>query len=98
MAEWYDDLAALDEPPELDFDLKPLVEGDDENETALATIPNHWRSARNTKIYVTDLSAALKQIDRLPDVGESCHGIMGGKYGLWELCCAIMELAAPVTV
>lgn len=48
--------------------------------------------------FVNDPKAAMSDIIRLPEQGESYHGLIPGKYGAWEIALAMMELWKPVTI
>jgi hypothetical protein len=55
-------------------------------------------AARRTTIDLTKVANAAKQLDRLPEPGESIHGIMRGNFDAFDFVPAMLDLIAPATL
>lgn len=55
-------------------------------------------SPKRQTLHLLYVANAAKQIERLPDAGESIHCIMRGNYHAWDLIPAALKLAEPATI
>ena len=87
-------------------DLAPLIEGetdlDDQTQDrykGLETDLSYLRTPRQrTYIDLMQVQHARDHIKRLPDEGETIHGVVSGRYPLFATVPAILELAQPQTI
>lgn len=56
------------------------------------------RDHRRRLIDATAAANAVKDIERLPDAGDSLHFIMRGNFHFWSIVPAVLELAAPASI
>lgn len=56
------------------------------------------KATKRQLLHLLHVANAAKQIERLPDPGESIHCIMRGNYHAWDLIPAALKLAAPATI
>jgi hypothetical protein len=56
------------------------------------------QGGKRETLHLLHVANAAKQIERLPDQGESVHCIMRGNYHAWDLIPAALKLAAPATI
>jgi hypothetical protein len=87
--DWGDELAILDTgEPEFDTQANPEID----TRKKLAADKAYMRMPTR-RMYV-DFRAnpdALLHLKRLPKVGQSLHGIISGKYALWDMVPALIE-------
>lgn len=68
----------------------PHIDGDIRHEDDHA-IDHEFRDARRAKL-------AVETIGRLPDSFDCFHIVISGKFALWNMVPAILELAAPIKI
>ena len=83
--------------------LRPLFDGgNDATRNAHIGLDDdrlHTRRAKKRRmLHMLHVANAAKHLDRLPDNGETFHGVMRGNYNGWDLVPAVLQLAAPVTI
>ncbi len=49
-------------------------------------------------LHMLHVANAAKQLERLPESGESLHCIMRGNFNGWDLVPAVLQLAQPATI
>jgi hypothetical protein len=92
LAEFADDLTPLAE--ELDFDNEAEYRGlTTEGDLSFLSAPRH-----HTYLDLLKVKDARDHIKRLPEGGEAVHMVLSGRYQLFHLVPAVIELAAPATI
>ena len=84
--------------------LRPLFDGgNDATRNAHIGLDDdrlHTRRAKKRRmLHMLHVANAAKHLDRLPDNGETFHGVMRGNYNGWDLVPAVLEqVDVPVVV
>lgn len=86
---WCNGLAeAMDDTPEFDPADNPEV---DVNVRLSADRSMIRRPTRRLFVDYRSNPDALKHLEQMPGEGESLHGVISGKYALWDLVPAVLE-------
>lgn len=107
-ASWHDNLKPLDKLTEFADDLKPLVDEADQPDLddvtqdryrGLDADTSYLRTPRKRSyIDLTHVAHAKDHITRLPEEGETVHAVISGRYPLWALVPAVVELAGGAAI
>jgi hypothetical protein len=105
MKNWGDDLKSLADLTDFDADLKPLseeIDFDNEAEyrglTLDADISYLSQPRHHTYLDLQKVKDAADHVKRLPKKGEAIHMVLSGRYQLFHLVPAVLDLAAPATI
>lgn len=89
LAAWADEIPiAFDEDPSFDANENPEI---DTQKRLAADLAYRRRATRRLFVDWRANSDAYRHLRRLPREGESLHGIISGKYALWEMVPALLE-------
>jgi hypothetical protein len=92
----------LDNLPSLDLGSLPALFEDPSaraksQSALLASDRRHVRRVeRRRYVRMQQQGRAVEHIGALPCPGESIHGVMSGRYDLWQLVSALIELGGPI--